>query len=138
MCPNTQALPLFGSHPHHLRPPPCPPPLPALQRSDEIGAEKNRALKAALNAELRKTKATLLEQAIPLLDKMARKGKGLTPEKIQARQQLVAELRQAIEEVADGVHSARKPQRVSGVGAGPGWAPACAACGVAVACLGEN
>ena len=69
-------------------PPVC---LPAcLQRSDEIAAEKNRALKAALNAELRKTKATLLEQAIPLLDKMARKGKGLTPEKIQARQQLVA------------------------------------------------
>jgi hypothetical protein len=94
-----------------------------LQRSDEIAAEKNRALKAALNAELRKTKATLLEQAIPLLDKMARKGKGLTPEKIQARQQLVAELRQAIEEVADGVHSARKPQRVSAVqwGLGRGW-----------------
>lgn len=56
-----------------------------MQRSDEIAAEKNRALKAALNAELRKTKATLLEQAIPLLEKMAKKGKGLTPEKIQAR-----------------------------------------------------
>ena len=60
-----------------------------LQRSEEIAAEKNRALKAALNAELRKSKATLLEQAVPLLEKMARKGKGLTPEKIQARQQLV-------------------------------------------------
>ncbi len=57
----------------------------ALQRSDEIAGEKNRALKAALNAEMRKTKATLLEQAIPLLEKMAKKGKGLTPEKIQGR-----------------------------------------------------
>ena len=73
----------------------CPPTVAAarllphptcVQRADEIAAEKNRALKAALNAELRKTKATLLEQAIPLLDKMARKGKGLTPEKIAARQ----------------------------------------------------
>lgn len=64
--------------------PSTPPPL--LQRSDEILQEKNRALKAALNAELRKTKATLLEQAIPLLEKMAKKGKGLTPEKIQSRQ----------------------------------------------------
>lgn len=63
-------------------------PLP-WQRADEIAAEKNRALKAALNADLRKTKATLLEQAIPLLEKMARKGKGLTPEKIQARLGLV-------------------------------------------------
>lgn len=61
-------------------------PPPFLQRSDEILQEKNRALKAALNAELRKTKATLLEQAIPLLEKMAKKGKGLTPEKIQSRQ----------------------------------------------------
>lgn len=154
-----------------------------MQRADEIAAEKNRALKAALNAELRKTKATLLEQAIPLLDKMARKGKGLTPEKIAARQAQVrsraghfipsllkrqcsahkhmflaascgataascrcsscwqagllwsigaggrwlpslcnacipaahlqvAELKQTIEEISNGVHSARKPQRV--------------------------
>lgn len=80
-------------------------------RSDEIAAEKNRALKAALNAELRKTKATLLEQAIPLLEKMAKKGKGLTPEKIQARLAQVDELRQSVEGISDGVHSARKPQR---------------------------
>ncbi|PSC72240.1 Qc-SNARE SYP7-family [Micractinium conductrix] len=80
-------------------------------RSDEIANEKNRALKAALNAELRKTKAMLLEQAIPLLEKMAKKGKGQTPEKIQARLGLVEELRQSIEAVADGVTSARKPQR---------------------------
>jgi len=59
---------------------------PPLQRADEIAAEKNRALKAALNAELRKTKATLLEQAIPLLEKMAKKGKGLTPDKVASRQ----------------------------------------------------
>ncbi|EFN54788.1 hypothetical protein CHLNCDRAFT_134743 [Chlorella variabilis] len=80
-------------------------------RSDETAQEKNRALKAALNADLRKTKATLLEQAIPLLEKMARKGKGLTPEMIQARQAQVAELKQTIEEISDGAHSARKPQR---------------------------
>ena len=67
---------------------PTAPPPP--QRSDEIAAEKNRALKAALNADLRKTKATLLEQAIPLLEKMAKKGKGLSPEKIQARLGLVS------------------------------------------------
>lgn len=85
-------------------------------RSEEIAAEKNRALKAALNAELRKTKATLLEQAIPLLEKMARKGKGLTPERIAARQAQVAELKQTIEDISDGVHSARKPQRPFGHG----------------------
>ncbi|KAL4450041.1 hypothetical protein ABPG77_010710 [Micractinium sp. CCAP 211/92] len=81
-------------------------------RSDEIAGEKNRALKAALNAEMRKTKATLLEQAIPLLEKMAKKGKGLTPEKIQGRLAQVEELRQSVEGISDGVNvSARKPQR---------------------------
>ena len=60
-----------------------------VQRSDEIAAEKNRALKAALNAELRKTKTMLLEAAIPLLEKMARKGKGLPAEVVQARLQQV-------------------------------------------------
>lgn len=74
------SVPACSPHP----PPPCR--HCRLQRSEEIAAEKNRALKAALNAELRKTKATLLEQAIPLLEKMARKGKGLTPERIAARQ----------------------------------------------------
>jgi hypothetical protein len=95
---------------------------------------------------MRKTKATLLEQAIPLLEKMAKKGKGVTPEKVQARQaqvrgclptccgvaaqhpwppcfsqvanlahlitwRQVAELKQTIEEISDGAHSARKPQK---------------------------
>lgn len=117
----------------------CRSPCHAVQRADEIAQEKNRALKAALNADMRKTKATLLEQAIPLLEKMAKKGKGVPPEKVQARQAQVracltpcitrqhaasvpvltphqslgqvAELKQTIEEISDGVHSARKPQK---------------------------
>ena len=42
--------------------PPSTTPPTCTQRSDEIANEKNRALKAALNTELRKTKAMLLEQ----------------------------------------------------------------------------
>lgn len=41
-------------------------------------------------------------------------GKGLTPEKVAARLALVAELTQSIEEISDGVQSARKPSKVRG------------------------
>ena len=77
------------AHPVPVPAPPWRSCVRAVQRSDEIAAEKNRALKAALNAELRKTKAMLLEAAIPLLEKMARKGKGLPAEVVQARLQQV-------------------------------------------------
>jgi hypothetical protein len=61
----------------------------AVQKAEEIAQEKNRALKAAMNAELRKSKAFLLEDAVPKLEKLVKKGKGLTTERIQDRLQKV-------------------------------------------------
>ena len=59
------------------------------QKAEEIAQEKNRALKAAMNAELRKSKAFLLEDAVPKLEKLVKKGKGLSTERIQERLQKV-------------------------------------------------
>ncbi|GAB4818942.1 hypothetical protein N2152v2_005988 [Parachlorella kessleri] len=86
-------------------------------KAEEIAQEKNRALKAAMNAELRKSKAFLLEDAVPKLEKLVKKGKGLSTERIQERLQKLDELRAAIDDVPDGVHINRKPQRAYANGA---------------------
>lgn len=59
--------------------------VPWPQKADEVAQEKNRALKAAMNAELRKAKAFLMEDSVPKLAKMVKKGKNLTQQKIDER-----------------------------------------------------
>lgn len=56
-----------------------------LQKAEEVAQEKNRALKAAMNAELRKSKAFMLEDTVPKLEKLVKKGKGVTKEKAEER-----------------------------------------------------
>ncbi|KAK9842232.1 hypothetical protein WJX81_001822 [Elliptochloris bilobata] len=85
-------------------------------KSDENGAEKSRAIKATLNAELRRAKAALLEDQVAKLDKLVRKGKSVTQETVASRQALVHEVRKAVEGIPDGVHSPRKPFRAAGPG----------------------
>lgn len=84
-------------------------------RAEQIALEKNRALKAAMNADLRKTKQLMMEEAVPLLEQLARGGKKgkMPPSMLEERMRKVEEIRALIEDVPDGVHAAgtRRPQR---------------------------
>ena len=61
-------------------------PAPArAQKAEEIAQEKNRALKAAMNAELRKAKTAMVEETVPALEKLVKKGKGVTKERMEER-----------------------------------------------------
>lgn len=67
-----------------------PPAVFVRQKAEEVALEKNRALKAALNAELRKDKGNLLDSAIPKLATIAKDmRKGSTQEAAQLRDQQV-------------------------------------------------
>ncbi|KAJ6972369.1 syntaxin-71-like [Populus alba x Populus x berolinensis] len=79
-----------------------------LQKSEAAKIEKSRATAVAMNAEIRRTKARLLEE-IPKLQRLAFKQvKGLSNEEREVRSDLVAALKDRIEAVADGNISAAK------------------------------
>lgn len=77
-----------------------------------------------MNAELRRSKALLLEQGLPLLVQLARgeKRQKLPPNAVEDRMNKIEELRGMIEDIPDGVHpgGARRPGRqfMGGGGAG--------------------
>lgn len=74
----------------------------AVQKSESAVTEKNRATAVAMNAEIRRTKARLLEE-IPKLQRLAmKKVKGLSREEVEARSDLVASLKERIEGIRDG------------------------------------
>ncbi|KAF4354660.1 hypothetical protein F8388_009651 [Cannabis sativa] len=88
----------------------------ALLKSEVASVEKNRASAAALNAEVRRMKARLMED-IPKLRKLAQKKdvdsellsvKGLSREDIEGRNDLVLALPERIEEIPDGTLNAAK------------------------------
>eukprot|EP00891_Asterochloris_glomerata_P008955 jgi/Astpho2/8955/e_gw1.00133.122.1_t len=85
-------------------------------KADEIAAEKNRAQKAAMNAELRRAKGALMAEDVPKLEKLLKKGKNVTPQVIADRQVKVKLIKDAIAEVPDGVHGPRKPSRPLALG----------------------
>ncbi|KAI3522991.1 hypothetical protein L2E82_05607 [Cichorium intybus] len=87
----------------------------ALQKAETASNEKNRASVVAINAEIRRTKAKLLEE-IPKLQRLAmKKVKGLAPEEFAARNDLVLALPDRIQAIPDGGAPAPKPS-------GGGWA----------------
>jgi hypothetical protein len=89
-----------------------------VQKSGEVSTEKNRALRASLNAELRKEKALLLEE-LPALQRLVRTGKP-TPEVEQERLERLEEAQQAVEDLGDGnqAGASLRPQReISAMGA---------------------
>ncbi|KAL4591990.1 hypothetical protein LXL04_004967 [Taraxacum kok-saghyz] len=88
----------------------------ALQKAETASNEKNRASVVAINAEIRRTKAKLLEE-IPKLQRLAmKKVKGLAPEEFAARNDLVLALPDRIQAIPDGgAAPAPKPS-------GGGWA----------------
>ncbi|XP_044501366.1 syntaxin-71-like [Mangifera indica] len=80
----------------------------ALQKSEAVATEKNRATAVAMNAEIRRTKAKLLEE-FPKLQRLAfKKVKGLPKEELEARSDLVASLKDRIEAIPDGSTTAAK------------------------------
>ena len=70
-----------------------------LQKSDANAAEKNRAMRAALNAELRKEKV-LLQQEVEVLHQMIQK-KGLSSEDIDERRERYEEVQREVDAVDD-------------------------------------
>ncbi|XP_034202527.1 syntaxin-71-like [Prunus dulcis] len=80
----------------------------ALQKSEMVSTEKNRATAVAMNAEIRRTKARLLEE-LPKLRRLApKKVKGLSKEDLVARSDLVTVLKERIEAIPDGSTSGAK------------------------------
>lgn len=80
----------------------------ALNKSKLASVENNRAASAAMNAEIRRSKARLLDE-IPKLQKLAmKKVKGLSPEEQSTRQDMVITLRDMIQLIPDGTSSAKQ------------------------------
>ncbi|KDP28599.1 hypothetical protein JCGZ_14370 [Jatropha curcas] len=74
----------------------------AFQKSELAAMEKNRATAIAINAEIRRTKARMLEE-LPKLQRLAlKKVKGLSHEELEARSDLVSTLKDRIEAIPDG------------------------------------
>ncbi|GBG91132.1 hypothetical protein CBR_g51934 [Chara braunii] len=78
------------------------------QKASDVQVEKNRALVATLNAEIRRGKNEILNE-IPKLEKLGgKKVKGVNPEELAARPDLVAALVSRVESVADGTIGGNK------------------------------
>ncbi|MCH95321.1 syntaxin-71-like, partial [Trifolium medium] len=80
----------------------------ALQKAETASKEKNRASTVAINAEIRRTKARLLEE-IPKLQRLAvKKVKGLSSQEFAARNDLVLSLPERIQAIPDGTPAVPK------------------------------
>ncbi|AEE80206.1 syntaxin of plants 73 [Arabidopsis thaliana] len=72
-----------------------------LQKTEDLSSETNKAKAVAMNAEIRRTKARLLE-GIPKLQRLSlKKVKGLSKEELDARNDLVLSLRDKIEAIPE-------------------------------------
>ncbi|KAI3701225.1 hypothetical protein L2E82_45874 [Cichorium intybus] len=77
--------------------------------SEVASAEKNRATAVAMNAEIRRTKARLLQE-LPKLQRLAfKKVKGVSKDELDARNELVLALKERIEVVPDGATTRTQP-----------------------------
>ncbi|XP_073134163.1 syntaxin-71-like [Henckelia pumila] len=91
----------------------------SLQKAETALNEKNRASVVAINAEIRRTKAKLLEE-VPKLQRLAvKKVKGLSTEELTTRNDLVLALPDRIQAIPDGSAPAPKPSFGWGTSAPP-------------------
>ncbi|CAL5422414.1 unnamed protein product [Camellia sinensis] len=89
-------------------PPSTPTSTPLFRKVEAASNEKSRASSVAINAEIRRTKARLLEE-VPKLERLAiKKVKGLSTEELAARNDLVLALPDRIQAIADGTAAAPK------------------------------
>lgn len=94
----------------------------ALQKLESVPAEKNRATAVAINAEIRRTKARLIQE-LPKLQRLAlKKVKGLSKEELEARTDLVSALKERIEAIPDGSTNGAKQTG--------GWAASASSTGI--------
>ncbi|KAL2892135.1 Syntaxin-71 [Bienertia sinuspersici] len=83
-----------------------------VEKSDAASSEKNRASAVALFADVRRTKARLLQE-LPKLHKLAnKKVKGLSRDELEARSDLVSALKERIEAIPDGTPG--EPKKTGG------------------------
>ncbi|KAJ9181598.1 hypothetical protein P3X46_009713 [Hevea brasiliensis] len=88
-----------------------------LNKAELASKDKKKASAVALNAEIRRTKAKLLEE-VPKLQRLAiKKVKGLSTEELAARNDLVLALPDRIQAIPDGTASAPKQTRGWGASA---------------------
>ncbi|CAL5423720.1 unnamed protein product [Camellia sinensis] len=81
---------------------------PLFRKAEAASNEKSRASAAAINAEIRRTKARLLEE-VPKLERLAiKKVKGLSTEELAARNDLVLALPDRTQAIPDGTAAAPK------------------------------
>ncbi|GAA0163925.1 SNARE protein [Lithospermum erythrorhizon] len=81
----------------------------ALEKAESGASEKSRASAVAINAEIRRTKARLLEE-VPKLQRLAvKKVKGISSEEFAARNDLVLALPDRIQAIPDGAPAPPKP-----------------------------
>ncbi|KAJ1409187.1 Target SNARE coiled-coil-like proteiny domain [Sesbania bispinosa] len=78
----------------------------SLNKSELASTEKNRAVAAALNAEVRRTKGRLMDEVPKLRKLVNKKVKGLTNEDIAIRHDLVLALPERIQAIPDGITGA--------------------------------
>ncbi|VVB06500.1 unnamed protein product [Arabis nemorensis] len=72
-----------------------------LQKTEDLSSETNRAKSVAMNAEIRRTKARLLD-GIPKLQRLAlKKVKGISKEELEGRNDLVLSLRDKLEAIPE-------------------------------------
>ncbi|KAK4408932.1 syntaxin [Sesamum angolense] len=84
-----------------------------LRKSEVAAVETNRAAAVAMNAEVRRTKARLMDE-LPKLKKLAQKKvKGLTKEELEARVDLVLALPERIQAIPDSTTAGPKGWEVS-------------------------
>ncbi|CAM6083182.1 unnamed protein product [Calypogeia fissa] len=75
----------------------------AIQKSSDASIEKNRAVIATLNAEIRRAKEAMRAKLPKLTKHAPRKVKGVTPEDIALRPDMVLAITAKIEEIPDGI-----------------------------------
>ncbi|WVZ64687.1 hypothetical protein U9M48_014177 [Paspalum notatum var. saurae] len=91
----------------------------AIEKSARAAKEKNRAASVALNADVRRTKARLLEEVVKLQKIAAKKVKRLSPEDKTLRADLVAALPRRIQAIPDS-HDGGATDQDAGWNARPG------------------
>ncbi|EMS50514.1 hypothetical protein TRIUR3_32309 [Triticum urartu] len=74
----------------------------AIEKSERAARETNRAAAVTLNAGVRRTKARLLEEVAKLQKLAGKKMKGVSPEEMALRPDLVSALHQRIQSIPDG------------------------------------
>ncbi|WIA07935.1 hypothetical protein OEZ85_007413 [Tetradesmus obliquus] len=85
------------------------------KQAEEVAAEKNRAIVAARNADIRKAKQSLLTDGIQALQKQKKKGKKVNKAVIEERDKQIQQLIEKIFSVPDGIGGNRRPNK-PGVG----------------------